>query len=100
MCIRDRITAIVDRLVAMELVTRTRSERDKRQMLLTATDAGQRRVAEAPDMLQQIFADRFAALPAWEQAMILAATERLAIVLGAADIDAAPLLDTGAIDRA
>ncbi|MGN6594720.1 MarR family winged helix-turn-helix transcriptional regulator [Sphingopyxis terrae] len=94
------ITAIVDRLVAMELVTRTRSERDKRQMLLTATDAGQRRVAEAPDMLQQIFADRFAALPAWEQAMILAAAERLAIVLGAADIDAAPLLDTGAIDRA
>ena len=31
---------------------------------------------------------------------IMAAAERLAIVLGAADIDAAPLLDTGAIDRA
>jgi hypothetical protein len=51
-------------------------------------------------MLQEIFAHRFAALPAWEQAMILAGAERLAAILGAEDIDAAPLLDAGLIDRA
>jgi DNA-binding MarR family transcriptional regulator len=94
------ITAITDRLVALGLVTRTRSDRDKRQMLLGVTPEGRRRLADAPDMLQEIFAHRFAALPAWEQAMILAGAERLATILGAEDIDAAPLLDAGLIDRA
>ncbi len=93
------ITAIADRLVALALVTRTRSDRDKRQMLLKATAEGRQRLADAPDMLQEIFAQRFAALPAWEQAMILAGTERLAAILGAGDFDAAPLIDAGAIDR-
>lgn len=93
------ITAITDRLVALSLVTRRRSERDKRQIFLDATAEGRQRLADAPDALQEIFAHRFAALPSWEQAMILASTERLATLLGAADIDAAPLLDTGLIDR-
>ncbi|MCW0199419.1 helix-turn-helix domain-containing protein [Sphingopyxis sp.] len=93
------ITAIVDRLVALHLVTRARSDRDKRRMLLETTSEGRRRLVEAPDMLQEIFGVRFSALPAWEQAMILAGTERLADILGAGDMDAAPLLDAGAIDR-
>ena len=94
------ITAIVDRLVALNLAARTRSDRDKRQILLSTTAEGRRRVAEAPDMLQEIFTGRFGALRPWEQAMILASTERLAALLGAAEMDAAPLLDSGAIDRA
>src|SRR3546814_17658857 len=53
----------------------------------------------APDLLQVQFRDRFVALPTWEQAMILAALERLSAVLNAESIDAAPLLDAGAIDR-
>jgi DNA-binding MarR family transcriptional regulator len=93
------ITAIVDRLVALHLVTRARSDRDKRRMLLEATSEGRRRLVEAPDMLQEIFGVRFSALPAWEQAMILAGTERLADILGVGDMDAAPLLDAGPIDR-
>lgn len=93
------ITAIVDRLAALGLVTRTRADRDKRQFLLRVTPAGQRTAAEAPDILQELFARRFPTLPAWEQAMILASSERLAALLGAAEIDAAPLLDSGAIDR-
>lgn len=94
------ITAIVDRLVSLGLAARTRSDRDKRQILLSATAEGRRRVAEAPDMLQETFTGRFAALPPWEQAMILACTERMAALLGAAEMDVAPLLDSGAIDRA
>ena len=86
--------------VALDLASRSRSDQDKRRVLLEATAKGRRCLAEAPDMLQEIFADRFAALPAWEQAMLLAGTERLADLLGAGDMDAAPLLDAGAIDRA
>ena len=93
------VTAIVDRLVALDLASRARSDQDKRRMLLAANEKGRRCLAEAPDMLQEIFAARFAALPAWEQAMILAGTERLADILGVREMDAAPLLDTGPIDR-
>lgn len=93
------VTNIVDRLTATGLVTRRRSERDKRQMLLRLTEAGQSMLHTAPDMLQNQFQDRFGDLPAWEQAMILAALERLGEVLDASGIDAAPLIDTGVIDR-
>ncbi len=93
------ITAIVDRLVALDMASRARSDQDKRRVLLEVTSKGRRCLLEAPDMLQETFGVRFAALPAWEQAMVLAGTERLADILGAGDLDAAPLLDTGAIDR-
>jgi len=93
------ITAIVDHLSALGFVTRARNDRDKRQFILTVTADGQAALAGAPDMLQQIFAERFPGLPGWEQAMILSAVERLAMILGAQHIDAAPLLDSGAIDR-
>lgn len=93
------ITNIVDRLVANNLVTRQRSERDRRYMLLRITEAGRTMLETAPDLLQNRFQDRFGTLPAWEQAMILAALERLGELLDATDIDAAPLLDGGVIDR-
>lgn len=93
------ITTIVDRLEAAALVTRQRSAHDRRQIMLHATEAGRRMIENAPDLLQTRFNERFAALPSWEQAMILAALERLGHILGAESIDAAPLLDAGAIDR-
>lgn len=94
------VTNIVDRLVAAGLASRRRSDRDKRQILLRTTDGGRAVLDAAPDLLQARFRDRFAALPVWEQAMILAALERLGEILDVSQIDAAPLIDTGAIDRA
>ena len=93
------ITAIVDRLVALGFVQRQRGERDKRQIHLTLLPDGSKALAGAPDPLQMRFIDRFDALPAWEQAMILAAAEKLAVLMDADTIDAAPLLDGGRIDR-
>jgi DNA-binding MarR family transcriptional regulator len=93
------VTNIVDRLEAAGLVTRQRSNRDKRQILLHATAKGRAMLDTAPDLLQERFRDRFEALQAWEQAMILSALERLGQLLDATDIDAAPLIDTGVIDR-
>jgi len=94
------ITSIVDRLAASGLVTRHRSEVDKRQFILTATPQGHTVLTRAPDMLQTEFQKHFSALPKWEQAMILAAVEKLSVLMGAQNLDAAPLLDGGAIDRA
>ena len=93
------ITAIVDRLVALGYAARQRSERDKRQVHLSAEPSGIAALSEAPDILQTTFTKRFSDLPRWEQAMILASVEKLAAILGAEDLDAAPLLDAGAIDR-
>lgn len=93
------ITNIVDRLESAGLVTRQRGERDKRRVHVATTEAGERTIELAPDMLQTRFSEKFAALPEWEQAMILAGLGRLADILGVAKSDAAPLLDSGAIDR-
>ncbi|TKD51601.1 MarR family winged helix-turn-helix transcriptional regulator [Sphingomonas baiyangensis] len=93
------VTSICDRLEAAGLITREREDQDKRRIRLTATEAGRQAVARAPDLLQQRFEQDFPALPAWEQALVLAGLERLCDVLGIAGGDAAPLLDPGLIDR-
>ncbi|MFA7441159.1 MAG: MarR family transcriptional regulator [Sphingomonadaceae bacterium] len=93
------VTNIVDRLESAGLASRQRNERDKRQMLLRATPAGRSMLESAPDLLQNRFQESFTTLPAWERAMILAALERLGELLDASEIDAAPLLDVGIIDR-
>ncbi len=93
------VTNIVDRLTAAGYLTRQRGEDDRRKMLLRATDTGRAMLDKAPDLLQSRFQERFEGLPTWEQAMILAALERMAELLDATDIDAAPLIDAGAIDR-
>ena len=93
------ITTIVDRLEALGFVQRQRGEKDKRRFMLTALPAGRAAIAAAPDSLQMTFTGRFIELPTWEQAMILSAVEKLATLMGAQEIDAAPLLDSGLIDR-
>lgn len=92
------ITNILDRLEAVGLIARQRGEQDKRRIHLTVTAAGQHAIDAAPDMLQARFTENFAALPEWEQAMILAGLSRLSEILGVATRDAAPLLDSGEID--
>ncbi|MGR3365129.1 MAG: MarR family winged helix-turn-helix transcriptional regulator [Maritimibacter harenae] len=91
------ITALVDKLVARRLVTRERSERDRRQTNVTVTPEGQATVDEAPDALQQRYVRKFEALEDWEQAQIIASLERVAAMLDADAIDASPVLTTGDI---
>ncbi|MDT9599097.1 MarR family winged helix-turn-helix transcriptional regulator [Sphingosinicella rhizophila] len=93
------VTNILDRLEELGLVLRQRSERDRRQMLLRISPSGKGTLDAAPDPLQERFRQEFSALLPWEQAMMLAGLERLGQLLDASEIDAAPLIDTGAIDR-
>jgi len=93
------ITNIVDRLEEQALVTRERGSRDKRQIILRATPLGYHAIETAPDLLQTRFNEGFQTLPVWERAMMLAALSRLGEILGAQSIDAAPLLDAGAIQQ-
>lgn len=93
------MTTLIDRLQAKGLVARTRSDTDRRQTILTLTQTGQTLAATAPDPLQDQFTARFDALEDWEQAMIVASLERVAHMLNAATLDAAPLLDLGDLGR-
>jgi DNA-binding MarR family transcriptional regulator len=93
------VTNILDRLEGAGLVSRRRSEGDKRKMLLDVTPQGRAVLGAAPDLLQVRFRERFGELQNWEQAMILSALERLSVILDASEIDAAPLIDGGVIDR-
>ena len=62
-------------------------------------DEGRKALSGAPDLLHYRFQTRFEQLPEWEQSYLIAALERVAAILGAEDIDAAPVLDVGAIDK-
>ena len=93
------VTNLADRLEALGLVTRRRGDQDRRQIWVSITPKGRQTLDTAPDMLQAQFSGRFQNLPDWEQAMIIAMLERLGSLLDAEKIDAAPLLDTGRIDR-
>lgn len=92
-------TSLIDKLEMRGLVARTRSEQDRRLVWVTVTEEGRKVLESAPDPLQYVFAKQFGALPDWEQAMILAALEKIGAILNAGAIDASPLLDVGAVDR-
>jgi DNA-binding MarR family transcriptional regulator len=91
------VTALVDKLVARGLVTRVPSEQDRRQTNIVATDLGRERLDDAPDALQQRYVKAFKQLKDWEQAQLVSSLERVADMLDAQDIDAAPVLTTGDI---
>lgn len=93
------VTALVDQLERRGLTLRQRSQTDRRQMLVILTDEGAGALADAPDALQQNFVQSFHALQDWEQAMLVAALERVAAMLNASGIDASPVLTLGEIGR-
>lgn len=94
------MTALIDKLVAKSLVTRQRSETDRRQTNVVITETGRSAVLEAPDPLQQRYVKKFESMAEWEQAMVVSVLERVAEMLDARDIDASPVLDIGDINPA
>ncbi|WP_425051513.1 MarR family winged helix-turn-helix transcriptional regulator [Psychromarinibacter sp. S121] len=91
------VTALVDKLVARGMVTRYRSEADRRQTDVVITDAGRAAVDTAPDALQQRFVKSFESLKDWEQAQLISSLERVASMLDAEEMDASPVLTFGEI---
>jgi len=89
------VTAVLDRLAGKGFVTRTRSDTDRRKVCVMLTPEGKAKLAETPNMLQEGFVQRFEALASWEQKMLTASLERVAELLDARDVDAAPILETG-----
>ncbi|MFT7008147.1 MAG: DNA-binding MarR family transcriptional regulator [Colwellia sp.] len=93
------VTSIIDRLEVKELVVRRRSQLDKRKVELYLSSVGETRLQDAPKPLQEHFIKRFQALESWEQSQLLSSVERIASMMDAEDLDAAPVLMVGQIQE-
>ena len=93
------ITSILDRLVQAGLVERIRSETDKRVVLARLTEKGETASTNSPELLQAGFMRSFRTLQPWEQNMLIASLQRIAELMDAEELDAAPFLDSGEINR-
>jgi|TARA_R110002124_G_scaffold65677_2_gene179566 DNA-binding MarR family transcriptional regulator len=91
------VTTIIDRLENRGMVIRKRSETDKRKVHLSLSDAGKTLLNSAPKPLQEHFIMRYQNLEEWEQSQLLSAVERIATMMDANEIDAAPVLYVGQI---
>ncbi|WJG10712.1 MarR family transcriptional regulator [Aliiglaciecola sp. LCG003] len=93
------VTNILDRLESRSYVVRERSTQDKRKVGLHLTDLGFEAIKDAPKPLQDHFVQRFEQLEEWEQSQMLSTMQRIAKMMDADEIDAAPLLQVGIIQQ-
>ncbi|MBF7075034.1 MarR family transcriptional regulator [Glaciecola sp. MH2013] len=91
------VTTILDRLESKQFVVRERSTVDKRKVAVHLTSVGQDVLESAPKPLQEHFIDRFEKLEEWEQTQLVATMQRVALMMDAEELDAAPMLEVGAI---
>lgn len=94
------VTALLDKLETRGLLRRARDTADRRRVVVELTDAGKLSETNAPGLLQEQFERRFDTLQDWEQAFLIAALEKIASMLDAEDLDAAPVLDVGKLNDA
>jgi DNA-binding MarR family transcriptional regulator len=89
------ITGILDRLQRRGLVTRNRGHHDRRSVLVQLTEAGAALVQDAPSTLHERFHEELSKLQEWERTLILATLQRIAAMMDAERIEAAPVLVSG-----
>ena len=93
------VTTILDRLEKKALIIRERSTSDRRKVQVDVTDSAVEILKDAPLPLQQQFTQQFNDLQEWEQLMMISSLSRIAQMMDAQHIDAAPVLDVGTLDR-
>jgi DNA-binding MarR family transcriptional regulator len=93
------VTTILDRLEKKALIIRERSTSDRRKVQVDVTDSAVEILKDAPLPLQYQFTQQFNDLQEWEQLMMISSLSRIAQMMDAQHIDAAPVLDVGTLDR-
>lgn len=91
------VTDILNRLEQRGWIKRIRDTRDRRRVRIEPTAAGLALLERSPPLLQERFAQRFSELQEWEQTQLLASLQRIAAMMDAEDIDAAPVLSSGSV---
>ncbi len=92
---RPTVTGILDRLEKRGLVVRSPDPKDRRSHRISVTAAGTRMLEHAPSLLQDRFRLELGSAEEWERTMILATLQRIASMMDAESLAAAPVLVTG-----
>ena len=91
------VTDILNRLEKRGLVSRKRSLTDRRRIMVTATRRATALISQSPPLLQETFSHQLAKLQDWELTQTLSVLQRVALMMGASQVDASPLLATGSV---
>lgn len=89
------VTTILDRLEGRGLIERYRSLADRRVVHARLTTQGRSVLKKAPPLLQERFIAAFAALSPSAQDRVVKTLKEVADMMGAGELDAAPLLAVG-----
>ena len=89
---RPTATRVIGTLAEAELVERVADPEDRRSTLVELTSEGRDFLGAAPSLLQDTFRRELLRLREWEQTQMLATLQRIASMMDAQDIDAAPIL--------
>jgi DNA-binding MarR family transcriptional regulator len=91
------VSGVLDRLEGRGLVHRERSDSDRRSVIVTVTEEGKKLLRESPSLLQDRFREELTRLEGWERYWLLSALQRVAAMMDAEAIKAAPVLEAGPI---
>ncbi len=86
------VTSILDRLSLSDHVKREKANDDKRKVMVLATEKAKKLFESSPSLLQEQFVTQFYALKDWEQSQLISSLSRIAEMMSAGDLDAAPFL--------
>lgn len=90
------VVGIVDRLEKKGLVKRDRSTVDRRQVFISVTEQGAILASASPSPLHDRLASALDSLPELERGAIALSLERIVDLMQIQQVDASPILDTGA----
>ncbi len=91
------VTDIANRLESRQLLVRQRDSADRRRVTLSLTPAGKALLSSPLPLLQEDFLAQLKQLQDWEQSQLLSSLQRIAEMMHAQDLDAAPLLTSGGL---
>ncbi|MEA1980696.1 MAG: MarR family transcriptional regulator [candidate division Zixibacteria bacterium] len=93
------IVGILDRLETRDLVFRERDSKDRRIVNVTALEKGIKLAKTVPSPLQDNLANSLKKLPLLEQSTIDLSLKRVVDLMEADQLEAAPILETGQLDK-
>jgi DNA-binding MarR family transcriptional regulator len=88
------VTGILNRLETRGLILRTRGNQDRRSVNVALTETGRQILSNAPNPLHEQFLAELTKLQSWEQTQMLATLQRIADMMDAGHLAAAPLLSS------
>ena len=95
---KPTVTGILNRLEGRRLIHRTRGDHDRRSVVVSLTPEGEQILSTAPSLLQDEFQQELDKLKEWERTQILATLQRIADMMDASGIEAAPVLTSELTD--